>query len=56
MIRFKELAISLKQHIYRKRAQNKHYNDVKESLDHGEILVLVDFAESFKNSQNNLFW
>jgi len=43
----------LKRHIYSKRAQNKYYNNIKDSLDHGQILVHVDFAESYKNSQQN---
>ena len=48
--RFKESVVSLKRHIYSKRFQNRHYNHVKESLDHGQILVHVDYAESYKNS------
>ena len=51
--RFKESVVSLKRHIYSKRSQNRHYNHVKESLDHGQILVHVDYAESYKNSQQN---
>ena len=49
--RFKESVVSLKRHIYSKRSQNRHYNHVKESLDHRQILVHVDYAESYKNSQ-----
>ena len=51
--RFKESVVSLKRHIYSKRSQNRHYNHVKESLDHGQILVHVDYPESYKNSQQN---
>ena len=51
--RFKESVVSLKRHIYSKRSQNRHYNHVKESLDHGQILVHVDYAESYKNLQQN---
>ena len=51
--RFKESVVSLKRHIYYKRSQNRHYNHVKESLDHGQILVHVDYAESYKNQQQN---
>ena len=51
--RFKDTIISLKKHIYSKRAQNRIYNRVKENLDHGEVLVHVDYAESYKNSQQN---
>ena len=48
--RFKESVVSLKRHIYSQRSQNRHYNHVKESLDHGQILAHVDYAESYKNS------
>ena len=51
--RFKKSIVSLKSHIYSKRAQNRYYNLVKESLDHGQILVHVDYAESYKNSKQN---
>ena len=51
--RFKESVVSLKRHVYSKRSQNRHYNHVKESLDHGQILVHVDYAESYKKSQQN---
>ena len=45
--------LCLSRHIYSSRSQNRHYNRVKESLDHGQILVHVDYAESYKNSQQN---
>ena len=51
--RFKKAIVSLKSHIYSKRAQNRHYNLVKESLDHLQILVHVDYVESYKSSQQN---
>ena len=51
--RFKKSIVSLKSHIYSKRVQNRHYNLLKDSLDHGKILVHVDYAESYKNSQQN---
>ena len=47
---FKTSVVTLKRHIYSKRAQNRTY---KESLDHGELLVHVDYAESYKNVQQN---
>ena len=50
---FKASVVTLKRHIYSKRAQNRTYNNNKESLDHGEILVHVDYAESYKNVQQN---
>ena len=43
----------LKKHIYSKRVQNREYNRIKESLDHCEILVHVDYAESYKNVHQN---
>ena len=46
-------SLSLKRHIYLKRSQNRHYNHVKESLDHRQIIVHVDYTESYKNSQQN---
>ena len=48
--RFKESVASLKRYIYSKKSQNRHYNHVKESLDHADH---VDYAESYKNSQQN---
>ena len=51
--RFIESVVSLKRYIYSKRFQNRHYNHVKESLDHGQILAHLDYAESYKNSQQN---
>ena len=33
--------VSLKKHIYTKRAQSKTYNDVKLSLNHGDMSLLV---------------
>ena len=43
---FKKSIVTLKTHIYSKKAQNRTYNEIKGSLDHGEILVHVDYAES----------
>ena len=51
--RFKKSIVSLKSHIYSKRVQNRHCNLLKDTLDHGKILVHVDYAESYKNSQQN---
>ena len=50
---FKASVTVLKKHIYSKRVQNREYNSIKESLDQGEILVHVDYAESYKNVQQN---
>ena len=51
--RFKESVTQLKRHIYSKRSQNRFYNGIKESLDYGQILVHVNYAESYKNSQQD---
>ena len=51
--RFKQSIVTLKSHIYTKRSQNQHYKEIKESLNFGQILVHVDYAESYKNSQQN---
>ena len=50
---FKASVTVLKKHIYSKRVQNREYNRIKESLDHCEILVHVDYAESYKNVHQN---
>ena len=47
---FKKSVATLKTHIYSLKAQNRTYNEIKESVDHGEILVHVDYAELCKNS------
>ena len=46
---FKASLTVLKKHIYSKRVQNREHNRIKEYLDHCEILVHVDYAESYKN-------
>ena len=46
---FKASVTVLKKHIYSKRVQNREHNRIKESLDHCEILVHVEFAGSYKN-------
>ena len=50
---FKASVTVLKKDIYSKRVQNREYNRIKESLDHCEILVHVDYAESYKNVHQN---
>ena len=47
---FKKSVATLKTYIYSLKAQNRTYNEIKESVDHGEILVHVDYAELCKNS------
>lgn len=42
---------SLKQHIYVKRVQLNHYNDLKNNLGKNDILVHVDYSESYENKQ-----
>ena len=50
---FKSSVTVLKKNIYSKRVQNQEYKRIKESLDHGEILVHIDYAESYENVQQN---
>ena len=50
---FKASVTVLKKYIYSKRVQNREYNRIKESLDHWEILVDVDYAKSYKNVHQN---
>ena len=50
---FKASVTILKKHIYSKIGQNREYNRIKEFLDHCEILVYVDYAESYKNVHQN---
>ena len=42
-------------HIYSKRSQNCHYNNVKESLDHGQILVHLDLLSHTKTQDRTRF-
>ena len=53
--RFKKSIISFKSHIYSKRVQNPHYNLVKGLLDHAQILVHVDYAESTRTPNKTRF-
>ena len=48
--KFKQSVVNLKKHIYTKR---QTYNQIKECLDHGKVLVHVDYAEPYKNVQQN---
>ena len=43
--------ISLKRHIFVKRVQYKHYVDFKSNLGKNDILVHVDYSESYENKQ-----
>ena len=44
---------SLKKQIFVKRVQNDAYNKHKAELSDGDLLVHVDFAESYRNDQQN---
>ena len=50
---FKTLINVLKEHIFVKRVQNDTYNKHKAELSDGDLLVHVDFAESYRNDQQN---
>ena len=43
----------LKEHIFVKRVQNDAYNKHKAELSDGDLLVHVDFDESYRNDQQN---
>ena len=50
---FKSQIKVLKKHIFVKRVQNDPYNKHKAELSDADLLVLVDFAESYRNDQQN---
>ena len=50
---FKSQIKVLKEHIFVKRVQNDAYNKHKADLFDGDLLVYVDFAESYRNDQQN---
>ena len=50
---FREHVDRLKQHIYTKRVQHREYKEQKCNLGKNSLLVHVDFAESYKNTQQN---
>ena len=50
---FKSQIRVLKEHIFVKRVQNDAYNEHKPELSDGDLLVHVDFAESYRNDQQN---
>ena len=43
----------LKEHILVKKVQNDAYNKYKAELSNGDLLVYVDFSESYRNYQHN---
>ena len=49
----KEKRIVLKEHIFVKRIQNEAYNDQKDGITVDSLLVHVDFAENYRNDQQN---
>ena len=49
----KEQLKVLKEHIYVTRVQNSAYNQHKNSLTNDELLVHVDFAENYRNDQQD---
>ena len=53
--RFRESFVSLKICIYSKRSQNRHYNHVKESLDHEHIHVQILMLSRTKTHNRTRF-
>ena len=50
---FKSQIKVLKGHIFVKRVQNDAYNKSKAKLSNGDLLVHVDFVDSYRNDQQN---
>ena len=50
---FKEDVVVLKEHIHVKRRQVNAYHELKDSLTDNDLMVQVDFAESYKNEQQD---
>ena len=50
---FKSQIEVLKEHIYVKRVQNDAYNKHKAELSDADLPLYVDFAESYRNDQQN---
>ena len=50
---FKSQIKVLKEHIFINRVQNDTYNKHKAELSGGDLLVHVNFAESYRNDQQN---
>lgn len=50
---WKESLKSLKQHIYRKRAQASVLIETKNNLQEGDVLMQVDYSESYKNNEQD---
>ena len=50
---WKESVKSLKAHIHRKRVPADCLNSAKESLENDEILMQVDYGESYKNAEQD---
>ena len=50
---WKESAKSLNQHIFRKRSQAASLIDAKSNLQEGQLLMQVDYSDSYKNAEQN---
>ena len=50
---FKSQIKVLKRHKFVKRVQNDAYNKSKAKLSNGDLLVHVDFVDSYRNDQQN---
>lgn len=53
VVAMKEQVKVLKEHIYVKRVQNEAYNYHKDGLKNNDLIVHVDFAENYRNDQQN---
>ena len=50
---FKDDNKTLKELLYTKRRQVNAYHDIKASLSENDLMFHVDFAESYKNNQQD---
>ena len=53
ILKFKSCLKDLKAHLFVKRVQHQHYNQCKDSLTSSDLLVHVDFTESYTNCQQD---
>ena len=50
---FEEHVKIFKNHIFIKRVQNRKYNDLKENLKEGEVIIHVDYSENYQNKNQD---
>ena len=51
--KFKSTITTLKPHIYVKRVQFNYFNNIKNNLGKSDLLVHVDYSESYENKQQH---